>query len=98
MNALPTIAFALILVSAVVQAPFLFRKDGKSDPASHWALLAAFVSLAAVTVYRSFAIGFPALTGTFESLVFLSAFICSHGLDLGRMPDSLPPRCSSGLP
>ncbi len=76
MNALPTIAFALILASAAVQAPFLFRKDGRSDPASHWALLAAFASLAAVTVYRSFAIGFPALTGTFESLVFLSALIC----------------------
>ena len=76
MNELPTIAFVLILASGAIQAPFLFRKDGKNDPLSHWALLAAFLSLAAVTVYRSLAIGFPALTGTFEALVFLSAFIC----------------------
>lgn len=76
MNALPTIAFALILASAAIQAPFLFRKDGRLDPASHWALLAAFAALAAVGVGRSLAIGFPALTGTFESLVFFSAVIC----------------------
>jgi ABC-type transport system involved in cytochrome c biogenesis permease subunit len=76
MNYLPTIAFALILASAAVQAPFLFRRDGKKDPVSQWALLAAFLALAAVTVVRSFEIGFPALTGTFESLVFFSAFIC----------------------
>jgi ABC-type transport system involved in cytochrome c biogenesis permease subunit len=75
MNALPTIAFALILASAAIQAPYLFRKDGKSDPASHWLLMAAFLALAAVSIYRSVAIGFPALTGTFESLVFFSAFI-----------------------
>ena len=76
MNALPTIAFLLMLVSAAVQAPFLFRRDGHADPVSHWALLAAFACLAAVTVARSIAIGFPALTGTFESLVFFSGIIC----------------------
>jgi ABC-type transport system involved in cytochrome c biogenesis permease subunit len=76
MTALPTIAFALIVVSATIQAPYLFRKGGKSDPLSHWSLLAGFLSLATVTVDRSLAIGFPALTGTFESLVFFSAFIC----------------------
>jgi ABC-type transport system involved in cytochrome c biogenesis permease subunit len=76
MSALPTVAFALMLVSAAIQAPFLFRADGKRDPVSHWALLAAFLALASVTVGRSIAIGFPALTGTFESLVFFSAFIC----------------------
>jgi ABC-type transport system involved in cytochrome c biogenesis permease subunit len=76
MSSLPTIAFFLILASAAVQAPFLFRKDGKADPVSHWGLLAAFLALVAVTAWRSLAIGFPALTGTFESLVFFSAFIC----------------------
>ena len=75
MNALPTLAFALILAAAAIQAPYLFRKDGKSDPASHWLLMAAFLALAAVSIYRSVAIGFPALTGTFESLVFFAAFI-----------------------
>jgi ABC-type transport system involved in cytochrome c biogenesis permease subunit len=76
MNSLPTIAFALILASAALQAAFLFRRDGRLDPASQWALLAAFLALAAVTLVRSLAIGFPALTGTFESLVFFAASIC----------------------
>ena len=76
MNQLATIAFVLILASAAIQAPYLFRRDGRSDPASHWALLAAFLGLAALGVWRSIAIGFPALTGTFESLLFFSAFIC----------------------
>jgi ABC-type transport system involved in cytochrome c biogenesis permease subunit len=76
MNILPSIAFAFILASAAIQAPFLFRKDGKPDPASHWVLLAAFLGLAAVAVGRSLAIGFPALTGTFESLVFFSGIVC----------------------
>jgi ABC-type transport system involved in cytochrome c biogenesis permease subunit len=76
MNALPSLAFALIVAAAGIQAIYLFRRDGKSDPLSHWALLAAFLSLATVTVVRSLAIGFPALTGMFESLVFFSAFIC----------------------
>jgi ABC-type transport system involved in cytochrome c biogenesis permease subunit len=76
MNSLPTIAFALILGSAALQAPFLFRKDGRLDPASHWALLASFLALGTVIVSRSVAIGFPALTGTFESLVFFAAALC----------------------
>jgi ABC-type transport system involved in cytochrome c biogenesis permease subunit len=76
MNNLPTIAFALILASAALQAAFLYRKDGRLDPASHWALLAAFACLSAVIITRSLAIGFPALTGTFESLVFFSAVTC----------------------
>jgi cytochrome c-type biogenesis protein CcsB len=76
MNYLPTIAFALILASAAVQAVFLFRKDGRLDPFSHWALLAAAVGLAAAILARSLAIGFPALTGTFESLVFFAAAVC----------------------
>jgi ABC-type transport system involved in cytochrome c biogenesis permease subunit len=76
MNALPSIALLLILASGLLQGLFLFRRDGKADPASHWALLAAFLSLAAVIVLRSVSIGFPALTGTFESLVFFSGTIC----------------------
>jgi ABC-type transport system involved in cytochrome c biogenesis permease subunit len=76
MSALPTIAFALILVSAAIQAPSLFRKDGGADPVSHWVLAAAFLALAAATIDRSLSIGFPALTGTFESLVFFAGMIC----------------------
>jgi ABC-type transport system involved in cytochrome c biogenesis permease subunit len=73
---LPIIAFALILVSSALQIVFLFRKDARHDPLSHWALLAAFAALAIVIAGRSLAIGFPALTGSFESLVFFSAAIC----------------------
>jgi ABC-type transport system involved in cytochrome c biogenesis permease subunit len=76
MTALPTVAFVLVAVSAAVQAVFLFRRDGKQDPASHWILLAAAALLLAFSVQRSFAIGFPALTGTFESLVFYAVLVC----------------------
>jgi ABC-type transport system involved in cytochrome c biogenesis permease subunit len=76
MNALAPIAFALILASAALQAAYLFRRDGRLDPASHWILLAASSGLLALIVRRSLAIGFPALTGTFECLVFFSSFLC----------------------
>jgi len=76
MNALPSIAFVLILASAAVQAAFMFRATRARDPVSHWMLLAAAVALLAASVARSIAIGFPALTGTFESLVFYSLATC----------------------
>jgi ABC-type transport system involved in cytochrome c biogenesis permease subunit len=76
MSYLPTLALVLVVASAALQAVFLFRRDRKPDPASHWILLAAAVLLAAVTADRSLAIGFPALTGTFESLVFYAILMC----------------------
>ena len=76
MSALPTIAFALVAVSAGLQAIFLFRRDRAPDPASHWILLGAAAALAAVAVERSIVMGFPALTGTFESLVFYAILLC----------------------
>jgi ABC-type transport system involved in cytochrome c biogenesis permease subunit len=76
MNVLPSIAFALILVSAALQAAFLFRKDGRIDGLSHWLLFASSLCLLAVIVGRSFSIGFPALTGTFEALVFFADALC----------------------
>ncbi len=80
MNSLPTIAILLILASAAVQAVFLFRKEGgEREPASRFLLLGAAALLAAVIADRSFRIGFPALTGTFESLVFYSGFVCLMG-------------------
>jgi ABC-type transport system involved in cytochrome c biogenesis permease subunit len=77
MNALATVAFALILASAAVQAAYLFRRDCRLDPASHWALFAAAACLIALIVHRSFSIGFPALTSIFECLVFLAAALCA---------------------
>jgi len=76
MNAVPTIAFALIIASAVVQAVYLFRRKRRVDPLSHWFLAAAGVSLALVLATRSAALSFPALTGTFESLVFYALAVC----------------------
>jgi ABC-type transport system involved in cytochrome c biogenesis permease subunit len=76
MNALAPIAFVLILTSAAIQAPFLFRKDGGLDRFSHWALLAAAAGLYSLITWRSISIGFPALTGFYECLVFLSAVLC----------------------
>jgi len=76
MNSLPTIAFALIALSAAVQAVFLLKGGGRKDRASRWLLLAAALLLLATSVARSVEIGFPALTGTFESLVFYAALVC----------------------
>lgn len=76
MNSLPTIAFALLALSAAVQAVFLLKGGGRQDRASRWLLLAAALLLLATSVARSLAIGFPALTGTFESLVFYAALVC----------------------
>lgn len=76
MSLLPTLAFAAAAVSAAVQAVFLFRRDGKLDPVSHWILLAAAMALSATAVERSFVIGFPAVTGTFESLVLYAVLLC----------------------
>ncbi len=75
MNWSPSLAFALLLLAAALQAAYLFRKDRKADPASHWLLLAAALLLLGTSLVRSFRIGFPALTGTFESLVFYAAFV-----------------------
>jgi ABC-type transport system involved in cytochrome c biogenesis permease subunit len=76
MSFLPTLAFAMVAASAALQALFLFRRDGGKDPASHWILLAASAALLAAVVDRSLAIGFPALTGTYESLVFYAILLC----------------------
>ncbi len=70
-----TLAFALLLASFIVQAVYLFRKDGTKDPASHWMSLAAGILLFAEIARRSLAIRFIALTGMFESLIFLACLV-----------------------
>jgi ABC-type transport system involved in cytochrome c biogenesis permease subunit len=67
-----TISFALLLVSLAVQAVYLFRKDGAKDPVSPWFSLTAGILLLAEIIRRSLIIRFIALTGMFESLVFLA--------------------------
>jgi len=69
------IAFGVLAAAAVVQVVFLFARR-KPDPVSHWLLAAAGLLLLSVTVERSIAISFAAVTNTFESLVFFSAVLC----------------------
>ena len=71
-----TTALILIAAAAALQIVFLIRKGETRDPVSHWALLAASLLLFVVTIDRSIKISFPAVTNTYESLVFFSAVIC----------------------
>jgi ABC-type transport system involved in cytochrome c biogenesis permease subunit len=75
MNILPLIAFALIALAAVLESIFAFKKGSRGDPASPWLLLTAASLLIAFFIARSVVIDFFALTGTYESLVFYSAFV-----------------------
>jgi len=70
-----TVALILMALAAAVQIIFLIRRGERRDPVSHWALLAASLLLFAVTVDRSIRISFPAVTNTYESLVFFSAVV-----------------------
>jgi len=72
-----TVALVLIAAAAALQIVFLIRRGETRDPVSHWALLAAALLLFAVTIDRSIKISFPAVTNTYESLVFFSAVICA---------------------
>lgn len=71
-----TIALVLIVIAAVFQAGFLLRRENRRDPVSHWLLLAAAALLVATLADRSALMGFPAVTNTYESLLFFSAAIC----------------------
>jgi ABC-type transport system involved in cytochrome c biogenesis permease subunit len=71
------IALLLMAVAAVVQVVFLLKKGGKTDPASHFLLAGAALLLLATIVDRSVQIRFPAITNTYESLVFFSGVICA---------------------
>lgn len=76
MSILPVASFLLILASAAIQAFFLFSRKGRRDRVSHWLLGISALLLLVVIVTRSIAMSFPALTGTFESLVFYATLIC----------------------
>jgi len=70
------IALALIALSAIIQIVFLIRRGGKTDPVSHFILFVAGLLLLATIVARSIQISFPAVTNTYEALVFFAAAIC----------------------
>ena len=72
---LSLIAFFLFAVSIIIQIVFLFKKENKQDPFSHFIVLAAAILLLITTIVRSVEIRFVAITGTFEALIFFSSFI-----------------------
>ncbi|MDA8427396.1 MAG: cytochrome c biogenesis protein CcsA [Treponema sp.] len=76
MSILPSLAFLLILASSAAQVVSLFGRGRKADRIATNLLAAAAAILAALIVSRSASIGFPALTGTFESLVFFAFVVC----------------------
>lgn len=73
---IPTIAFAAICVSAVIQIVFILAKFKKEDLVSHYLLLAASLLLFGTIVDRSIRMNFVAVTDTYESLVFFSGVVC----------------------
>lgn len=75
-----TFAFAFLVAAALFEAAYLFRKDGKLDPASPILLVAAVILLAVEIGRRSIAIRFFALTSLYESLLFLSWAIAALAL------------------
>lgn len=71
-----TIAFFILIASLCVQIFFLVGKKSRPDPVSHFLIAAASALLFGETVLRSIEIRFPALTNTYESLLFYSGVIC----------------------
>ena len=70
-----TLAFVVLVASAVMQMVWLLRHGSKADPLTHWLLLDAAVLLGAELIARSIEIGFVALTNMYESLAFYSLAI-----------------------
>ncbi len=71
-----TAAFLILLLAVTIQIIFILKQGKTPDPFSHYLVLAVSLLLFALTLYRSIAIQFVAVTNTFESLVFFSAVIC----------------------
>ncbi len=76
MSNVPALSFLLIIASAAFQVFFLFSKKGKRDKVSHWLLGLSALLLGVVIILRSIEMSFPALTGTYESLVFYATLVC----------------------
>lgn len=70
-----TIGFIILCAYGVVMIVYLIMKKQELDRYSHFLLLAGALVLLASTVVRSIQIKFVAVTNTYESLIFFSAFI-----------------------
>ncbi|MEJ5184860.1 MAG: hypothetical protein WHT81_07040, partial [Rectinemataceae bacterium] len=79
-----TLAFALLLVSQVLQGIWLFRRSSR-EHVSPWISLAAGLLLAITVVQRSIAIRFFALTNLYESLLFLAMLAALAVFGLARL-------------
>ncbi len=69
-----TIGFIILCLACITQIVYLILK--KTEPFSHFLLLAASLLLFAETTIRSVKIQFVAVTNTFESLIFFAGAIC----------------------
>jgi ABC-type transport system involved in cytochrome c biogenesis permease subunit len=92
-----TMGLALLLASAVIQAVFLLLGGKRRDFVSHWLLAATALALLTTLVARSIQIRFPAVTNTYESLVFFSAAVCVVLFIMRvQFPRRLPPAAQFG--
>lgn len=74
---LASLAFAILSLAAAVQVVGLFRKAPAPGRLSPWLLASAASLLLGSLALRSLHIGFPALTGTYESLLFYAAAVAA---------------------
>jgi len=66
---------ALIAVAAVPQIIWFIKREKTNETLSQWLLLAAGFVLFGTIVVRSIEIGFPAVTNTYEAMIFFSASV-----------------------
>ncbi|HDQ14402.1 MAG TPA: cytochrome C biogenesis protein [Sediminispirochaeta sp.] len=71
-----SLAFLIVVVLLIAQIRKLFRRSQLTYEVEGVLMLLASVLLFVDFVYRSFLISFPALTNTYEALVFFSSMIC----------------------
>ncbi len=83
-----TLGFIAIIAAAVACAVGMFK--GRKESVSSIALAAACAALFTQLALRSVSIGFPALTGMFESLVFYSLVVCLVALLYGLTKKNAP--------
>jgi cytochrome c-type biogenesis protein CcsB len=76
MHSVALIACGLLVAALLIGLLFRFGKNAGKEPVSRWLLLAAGMLLSFLFVWRSLQLGFVALTGIFDSLVFFAAAVC----------------------
>lgn len=72
---LATIGLAVTLIALVPQIAWLLSRNRRDESLSGWLLLLGGVVLFGAILARSLKIGFPAVTNTYEALIFFSASV-----------------------